>query len=333
MSNPNMTTAAIELNTINSLTLPLISKKIADNITARIPLFYFLNKIGHKEYEGGGIEYRLPIFKELATAQAYTGTTTLTNQERDAVTSASYQRKQISLDITLSGTKLLQNSGNDPTAVVNYIASQIEMAEESIKDSLAGSSIGVLSAQGDSDLGITGLQTYLPTSTSTGTVGGLSRATYSFWRHKSDSVSTGFGTDGLTSMRNLLLNVSRGSESPTVGLLTLTAYGLLLKALSGTITYNTPSPNTKFGDCGFENVNFFGTPIIYDDGMPANTGYMLNLKYMKLLVHRDRDMSIRDFITPTNEDSITGRLYWAGNLVCNNLARQGLLTGSVDTDG
>lgn len=53
---------------------------------------------------------------------------------------------------------------------------------------------------------------------------------------------------------------------------------------------------------------------------------------MKLLVHRDRDMSIRDFITPTNEDSIVGRLYWAGNLVSNNLARQGILQGSLDTD-
>ena len=329
MANPNST---LELNTINSLTLPLISKKIADNITGRIPLFYFLNKIGHKEYENGGIEYRLSIFKELATAQAYTGTTTLTNQERDPVTSAVYQRKQISLDITLTGTKLLQNSGNDPTAVVNYIAAQIEMAEESMKNTLAGSSIGVLSSQGDSDLGITGLQTYLPTSTVTGTVGGLSRATYSFWRHQSDSVTTGFGTDGLQSMRTLLLACSRGDESPTVGLLTLTAYALLLKALTGTIHYNAPSPNTKFGDVGFEHVNFFGTPILFDDGVPANTGYMLNLKYMKLLVHRDRDMSIRDFIAPSNEDSISGRLFWGGNFVCNNLARQGLLTGNVDTD-
>jgi hypothetical protein len=172
-----MGTSVIELNTINSITLPLISKKIADNITTRIPLFYFLNKIGHKEYESGGIEYRLPIFKELATGQAYTGNTALTTSEKDLVSSACYGRKQITLDITLSGTKLLQNSGNDPTAAINYIAAQIEMAEESMKETLAGSSVGVLSDQGDSDLGITGLRTFLTDSTTTGTVGGLSRAT------------------------------------------------------------------------------------------------------------------------------------------------------------
>jgi hypothetical protein len=133
-------------------------------------------------------------------------------------------------------------------------------------------------------------------------------------------------------MRLLLLNVSRGDESPTVAIMTLTGYSLLLKAFTGTLTYNTPSPQTRFGDVGFENVNFFGTPVIYDDGMPSSRAYLLNLKYMKLLVHRDRDMSIRDFITPTNEDSITGRIFWAGNLVCNNLARQGILQGNVDTD-
>lgn len=134
------------------------------------------------------------------------------------------------------------------------------------------------------------------------------------------------------SMRGLLLACSRGDESPTVGILTRTGYGLLLKALTGTLSYNTPSPATKFGDVGFEHVNFFGTPILFDDGMASARGFFLNLKYMKLLVHRDRDMSIRDFITPTNEDSIVGRIYWAGNLVCNNLARQGVLQGSLDTD-
>ena len=134
------------------------------------------------------------------------------------------------------------------------------------------------------------------------------------------------------SMRTLLLACSRGDESPTVAILTRTGYGLLLKALTGTLTYNTPTPNTKFGEVGFEHVNFFGTPVLFDDGATSSRGYFLNLKYLKLLVHRDRDMSIRDFITPTNEDSIVGRIYWAGNLVCNNLARQGILQGNLDTD-
>ena len=323
--------STLTLDTINSLTHPLISQKISDNITGKIPLFYFLNKIGHKEYENGGIEYRFPILQELATAQAYTGTTVLTSLERDLLTSAVLYRKHFSLDITLSGTKLLKNSGDDPTAVVNYIAAQIEIAEEGMKNTLAGSSLGICSDEADSDLGITGFRTMLSDSTTTGTYASLARATYTAWRHQSDSVSTNFSTDGLTSMTALLLAVVRGDESPTIIVMTANGYANLIRAMQGTLNYNNPSPNTAFGDIGFQHVNFFGAPVIFDDGVPTNRGYFLNLKYIKLLVHQKRDMAIRDFITPHDQDSITGRLYWAGNLVCNNLARQGILQGVIET--
>lgn len=323
--------STLTLDTINSLTHPLISQKISDNITGKIPLLYFMNRIGHKEYENGGIEYRFPILQELATAQAYTGTTTLNSLERDLLTTAVLYRKQFSLDITLSGTNLLKNSGNSPEAVVNYITAQIEIAEEGMKNTLAGDSLGIFSDEADSDLGITGLQTMLTDSTSTGTYASLARSTYTAWQHQTDSVSTNFSTDGLVSMQALLLAVTRGDESPTVIVMTANGYANLIRAFQGTLQYNNPSPKTAFGDVGFQHVNYFGAPVIFDDGVPTNRAYFLNLKYIKLLVHQARDMAIRDFITPHDQDSITGRMYWAGNLVCNNLARQGLLQGTIET--
>ena len=329
MANINLTT--LEANTINSLTNPLISQKIADNITGRIPLLHLMNKLGHKEFENGGIEYRFPLFKELATAQAYSGLTVLTNSEKDPVTSGILFRKHLTTDITLSGTNLLQNSGGDPTAQVNYITAQVEMAEESIKNTLAGDSLGLFSSAADGALGVTGLQTMLPDSTSTGTYAGNDRASQTFWQHKSDSVSTGFNTDGLVSMRALQLATVRGDEAPTVIIMTSNGYANLDRALTGTVHYNNPSPKTQFGDVGFEHINFKGSIVLFDDGVPTNRAYFLNLKYLKLLVHQMRDMAIRDFITPSNQDAIVGRMYWAGNLVCNNLARQGLLQGLIET--
>lgn len=328
MSQPSLT---VTLNTINSLTLPLIAQKISDNITGRIPLFYFLNKIGHKELENGGTEYRLPILQSIPTALAYTGMTAFTPQELDNVISAVLYRKQFTQDITLSGTKLLQNSGDDMTAVISYIAAQVEIAEEGMKNTLAGSDLGIFSDEADSDLGITGLQTMLGTTNSSGTYAGLDRSTYTVWRQQVETVTTGFNTSGLATLRNLQLDCVRGDEAPTVIILTQASYANLDRALTGTINYNQPSPDTMFGDVGYQHLNFRGSMVIFDDGVPAQTGYMLNLKYLKLLVHQKRDMAIRDFITPDNQDSITGRLYWAGNMVCNNLARQGVLTGYPDT--
>jgi hypothetical protein len=321
----------VQWDTIRSLTHPKVAKKISDNITAQIPLIYLLNKIGHKEYETGGFNYMFPVLKELPIVQGYTGLQTLDAQESDPVTSAIYERKQLTAPIMLSGTKMLQNSGSDETAVINYIAAQIEIAEEAMKDAMAGSVKGIMSSLGEGDqTGITGLQNLLPNVQTTGVAGGLDRAVYSWWRAQTSSCSASFGINGLATMRKLFINTFRGDEAPSVIAMTLSTYANYWAALNGTITYNVPSPKTQFGDIGFEHLFLNGAVCLPDYYMPANTAYFLNLKYLKLVVHRERDMAIRDFIAPENQDGLLGRIYWAGNLVCTNLARQGVMWGSPD---
>ena len=323
----------LNLDTIGAITNSKIAEKIADNVSVKIPLLYFLNKMGHKEYEQGGFDYRLPVFKEFSTAQAYTGNSVLDSAEADPVTATVFGRKQISVPIVATGTKLLQNGGNHPEAIVPYLMTIIESAEESIKDALAGTTIGIQSTQGDSDLGITGLGTALQTDQTVGTYGLLSRATYSFWRATTDTVATGFNTDGLSGMRRVLFTTARGDEVSTVISMSVLGFTNLVRALTGTIQYNQNSGNTAptTGDVDFQTVNFHGATVFPDSYQPSNTAYFLNLKYLKLMVHGDRDMTIREFVSPYNQDSMTARILWAGNLVCNNLARQGRLGGLIET--
>jgi hypothetical protein len=318
-------------DTIRSLTNDLVSQKISDTITAQIPLINLLDKVGNKELESGGYQYRMNVLVELNQAQAYSGTTVLDADIQDGVTTAIFNRKQLTVPIVLTGTQMLQNSGNDPTAIVDFVAAQMEIAELAMKNAIGGTSLGIMSAWGESDVGITGLRNMLTDSTTTGTCGGLSRATYTSWQHQSDTVTTGFNTDGLVSMNNLWLACMRGEELPGVVVFTRTGFANLIRSLQGTINYNQPSPNTAFGDIGFDHINYMGATCLFDAGVTSQRAYFLNLKYLKLLVHKDRDMAIRDFVTPENQDGLIGRLYWAGNLVTNNLARQGLLQGLPDT--
>ncbi len=324
----------LALDTIGAITNSKIAEKIADNISVKIPLFYFLNKMGHKEYENGGFDYRLPVFKEFATAQAYTGNTVLDSAESDPVTAAVSTRKQISVPIVATGTKLLQNGGSNPEAIVPYLMTIIEAAEESMKDALAGTTLGLQSANADADLGITGLRTALQADQTTGTYELLARATYAFWRAQTDTVATSFATDGLAGFRRLLFACARGDEVSTVISVTTATYVNLITALTGTIAYNQLNgvpPATATGDVDFQTINFHGATVFPDTYQAANTAFFLNLKYMKLMVHGDRDMAIREFVSPYNQDSMTARIMWAGNLVCNNLARQGRLGGVMDT--
>lgn len=169
----------VNWDTIRSLTHPKVAQKVADNITSKIPLLYYLNKMGNKEYENGGFNYVFPVLKELKTGQFYTGTTSLTSEEGDPVTSAIYERKQFTVPITATGTKMLQNSGNNPEAIVNYLAVLVEQAEESAKNTLDSNTVGIYSALGESDFtGITGLQNLVSTTPTSGTTGGLDRSVY-----------------------------------------------------------------------------------------------------------------------------------------------------------
>lgn len=315
-------------NTIRSITHPKVAQKIADNITNKIPLLYLLNKMGNKEYENGGFDYRIPVFKELQTVQSYSGASVLSTNEADPVTIAQYQRKQLTVPIFATGTKLLQNTGSSPETIINYLTVLIETAEESLKN---GMDAQIFSANGESDLGITGLQNLVSSTPTTGVTGGLDRSVYTWWQNQTAAITTNFSTNGLIAFRSLYYNCLRGDEFPTVGIITQSMYINLHRSLTSTIQYNQPSPKTAMGDLAFEHIYFQGMPIMFGTNVPANAGYFLNLKYMSFLVAQDRDFAIREFITPDNQDAMTARLFWAGNLVASNLSRQGVLTGSGDT--
>ena len=321
----------VNWDTIRSITHPKVSQKIADNITGKIPLLYFLDRMGNKEYEEGGFNYMLPVFKELSTAQFYNGQTVLSSNEADPFTTAIYERKQVSVPIVATGTKMLQNSGSNPEAIVNYMTAIVEAAEESMKNAMAGSANGVFSSNGESDLGITGLQNIVSTTPSSGTTGGLDRSTYTFWQNQYTTSATNFSTSGRSAFDTAFYSCVRGDESPTIIVTTQAAYINLNRVLTGTVQYNQPSPKVAYGDLSFEHIYWHGVPVMFDSNCPANSAYFLNLKYLKLMVHKERDMVFRDWITPNDQDSLVARMYWAGNLVCSNVSRQGLVGATIDT--
>jgi len=47
----------------------------------------------------------------------------------------------VTVPIVATGTKLIQNNGSDPTSIINYMAAIVEAAEESAKNSMAGSTM------------------------------------------------------------------------------------------------------------------------------------------------------------------------------------------------
>ncbi len=299
-----------------------------DNVSARTALLFRLKEMGAIVEVGGRPHLRFSIIKELPTTTGYTDLDTITPSRANPFTSAIYEWKQLECPVQISGLDMIKTG---ESAVVDLLASFIEVAEIALRDGLGGSTVGIFSNATEANLlKVTGLQSMLQTSTTTGLVGQLNRATLSVWRHKSQNVSNLFGTNGLNAMRTLYRQCARFDENIDTIAFNGSYMDNFERALTSTFQVNLPLDigpgDKKMIDAGFANIRYKGAIVFPDDGVPANFGYFLNVaKYLRLIVRQGRAAEIGDFVKARDVDDLVTHVLWAGNQVMTNLARHGVL--------
>jgi len=324
-----------EYQRIFSIVADEVEPILFDNISSRTALLYRLKDMGAIIKTGGKPHLRFNILKELPTAVGYTDLDTLTPVRGDPTTSAIFEWKQIACPVQVSGLDMIKvPEGNE----IDLVEMFLQSAEIAMRDSIGGSTLGIFSSAAEDDLRkITGLQNMLTSSTTTGTVGNLSRVTTTAWRHQSANVSSDFSANGLARIRTLYRQCSRFDETPDTIVLTGSAMDNFESNLQGTLTMNMPLVGVGAGDermldVGYSNIRYKGALVFADDGCPANYGYFLNLaKYYRLFVREGRDAEIGDFVKSQGRDDLVTYILWAGNAVITNLARNGVLLNG-DTD-
>jgi hypothetical protein len=305
-----------------------IEPYLFDNISSRTSLLYCLKEKGAIKKIGGAPHLRFNILKELPTTEGYTDLDAITPVRADPATSAIYDWKQLQCPVQVSGLDMIK-TGDD--AAPDLLEMFIQAAEISMRDAIGGSSVGIYSSGADSDTNkITGLQTHFTSSTTTGQVGNISRATLTAWRHQSANVSSAFDTNGLIRMRTLYRQCSRADETPDIVVLNGSTWDNFNRELTSTFHVNLPLADVGAGskgmlDAGFPNLRWFGALLFHDDGVPDNAGYFINSDYVQLYVREGRDAEISDFIKSSDRDDLAAFVFWAGNLINKNLARGGVL--------
>jgi hypothetical protein len=300
---------------------------MADNVTNRIPYLLALNAMGRKELWNGAAQLHFNIFKELSTAEFYTDLGAVQTTRPANFTRAAYEWKQAQAPVSLSGLDMLRNSGE--AAIVNLIKARIEAGVLSLANMLGGSATGVFSSATESDLvSLTGLQALISNTPTTGTVGNISR-TNSFWQNQRDAITTNWSTDGLVSLQNLWYLCSFGSDVPDLIVFNRSYYTNYERSLTATLSYNLPSTaNQTVLDLGLPNaINYKGATMIYDDGVPANFGYLVNSKYVRFVVHSDRDFELGEFVVNSDVDGIFSHIWFAGEQCFDGMRYHGLLQG------
>lgn len=78
-------------------------------------------------------------------------------------------------------------------------------------------------------------------------------------------------------------------------------------------------------NAGFSSLKYKGADVLYDSTIPASHAYFINTEYLKLVVHKDADLTIMDEMRPINQDGVVIPILWMGNLVCSNRKQQGVI--------
>lgn len=326
MANPNF-------NDVLATTIESREKFLADNVTKNNALLYRLNERGNRRTVSGGSKIVEPIAYGETNSEWYSGYDTLTFNNPQLFTAAEYAWKLLAASVGASGEELLANSGKE--RIIDLFEAKIDNAEKTLRNKMSAAIYS--DGTGNSGKELTGLKALVADDPTTGTVGGINRATSGneFWRNQAEVKAT--AGDKLTTatiygaMNDIYLKCSRGTDRPDLIVADDTMYGLYESSLVPQQRFM----DSKLADAGFQNLKFKGADVIYDGGQggycPEGHMYFLNTKYLKLRPHKDRDFRLigdRNRVA-INQDAVYAIIGWAGNLTMSNASLQGVLVDYV----
>jgi hypothetical protein len=205
-------------------------------------------------------------------------------------------------------------------------------AEISMRDALE---VGILSnGTGSNGRQMMGLGAAVPTTTNTGTYGGINRATNTIWRTTTYDANSAFPTIGTnvdsTTIRPMLSKIlaqrSRGNRAADLLIMSEEHFSALEQSM---VAHQRIVNETRLGRLGFSALEFIGSgkraQAVLASGlntsMPANTTYGLESRSLFLYYHPSRNMDTLfdgDGAMPINQDAIAQFLVWNGQFVLAN---------------
>lgn len=323
MSFPNVTD-------IVATTIQNRSRQIADNVTKNNALLAKLNSRGNiKTFSGGNTILQELSFAANANGGWYSGYDLLPVAAQDVISAAEFSIKQLACPVVMSGLEQLQNAGREQ--FIDLLESRITVAEATMANLLAAGVYADGTGSGGKEL--TGLNAAVSVTPTTGTYGGIDRASWSFWQNALTSraqlgTPAAFSSSNIQeAMNNLWAKLVRGSDRPDLIPMTTTIWQYYLASLQAQQRFT----QAETGRLGFPTLKYMDADVILDGGIggycPSVTAFFLNTKYIFLRPHSARNMVP---LSPNrryaiNQDAEVQILAWAGNLCCSGAQFQGRL--------
>jgi hypothetical protein len=316
---------------IIATTIQSRSGELADNLTQNNAILQRLNQKGNvRPFSGGNVILEEIMYDDTTTnnANSYSGYEVLNIAPDSPISAAQYKIAQYADAVTMSGLEMLQNSSKE--AIIDLLDGRMQVSEARLLNRISGDLYGDGTGNGGKNLdGLGAAVAAVPTS---GTYGGINRATWSFWQNQITSGATS-STTILAAMTTAAIKQIRGTDKADLIVAGNTLYSYYVGALQAIQRIAAE----ESGAAGFASLKFYGGGTSADVVLGGGYGsqetatymYFLNTNYLFLRPHKERNfVPIGGERQSINQDAIVKLYGWAGNLTTSNSFLQGLLTGS-----
>lgn len=314
----------ITISQVQAITHDLVLKVLADNVyqsaaglrrmyTKRVKLTGG-NDIGGPVVIGG---------VDSTTGGWYSGASTLNDAEKDDITRAKVDWKQVYETVLISNLDILKNGGT--AQILPLVASKLQIAEKRFKSRLSD---GIFH-DGSNSLIFNGLQQVI----GTGSYAGLAASDFqeedgsNAWQASiKDNGAVDRALSG-TLIQQTMGGATEDEDKPTVAFMKQNVFDQLWAILE-------PHQRLMVEDASFSGFGhdqnkkvlmYNGIPFLVDSHMKAKSMYFVNEDYVKLYVHAQEDMKAQSFKQLEDINAIKERMLLTGNLFCNNRRFQGEL--------
>lgn len=216
-----------------------------------------------------------------------------------------------------------QGSGKKTDLLEGKLENLNMSLKKAVNDMLFGAASGNIPA---------GLTDLVPSNPATGTVGGINRATFTFWRSQQTSgAKTTTAFDNLRSTLTSIYNsCSQGFNgvSPSFVVTTQTVFQGFESLLVAQERYDRSSTN-DLGVSGFKGpkLQFKDIPIAYDAACTSGVAYLLNGQFFKLAYAKGFWMKAYEPVDPANQFGDVFKVLSVCVPVLTNSRKVGCVTG------
>ncbi len=312
---------------VATATFEEIAPELYDNFTNNNAFLAHLRDQDNLVEDNVGGEYMRAnlTYAENGSYDRYTGRERVSIAENDILTCGKFAHKQVSVAVVMDGLEQdVQNIGE--AALVELMQAKVDVAEMTFENNFEIDLFSDGTASGGRQIG--GLQLLIADSPSSGTVGGIDRSLYSWWRNISyDATTDGGAPASAVNIKSYLdaawRQVVRKKDKPTFYLADNNYYSFYEQHLGPlqTIARDSGSESGAVGT-GWDELAYRGRPFVLAGGqggaIPANHVYGVCGRHIKLKEAKNRKFKPRPSVKSIDQDLEVTLFLWAGNLMVTN---------------